>query len=1113
MDFGRIRSLATGAREMLRAEVAARLEAVLAEGSREKLESTSQVCALEANVRDHGRDVVVDRAAYTWFNRLCALRFMDANGYTSTPVVTPRSGQTQPAILADAGQGIFDPEYEVSSQAKQQIVALLTGVVPSTNASENAYSLLLKAACDRYAKPMAYLFAEDVASSLLIPQGLLTQSSILSRIVSEMDEDSCSSVEVLGWLYQFYIVERKDEVFDGFKRGKKAGPNEIGPATQLFTPEWIVRYLVENSLGRLWMLNNPESSLVKTMDFYLAPEGDEPHIEVVSTDEIRVLDPACGSGHFLVYAFDLLFKMYEEEGWPLEDIPTMILKNNLVGLEIDRRAAEIASFALGMKAREKDPHFFERDVDASIMVLDPVIFGSQELRLIGRVGQRQSLAEALSLLGEIGSLYHPDSDDVAMVEHEVRNFRSDGSIFAEAASSKLDAVLSYLMILLSSFHCVITNPPYMTSKNLTPAFSSWLSTRYADERHDLCTCFISRGISYLKEGGYLAEITMQSWMFEASFENFRASLLEKNSLSSLIHLGIKAFEGIGNDVIQTAAFVIRRDRFSSKAIFIRLDDCKDYVKKQSEFFEPSRRYAVDTEGIKRIPGEPLTAYWAPRPLFDAWCNCHGIEEYGDYTGSQNVTGDNKRYLRFFWEVSKSFIVPEYWVPYAKGGSFRRYYGNIVHVVDWRGPARLFYKTNKSSNMLAEEYWYREGITYSAVTSRGTGFRRLPAGCIFDKGGASILTKSHTDEILALLNSRVAFLLFSIFNPSINLQVRDIKALPIRFTDDDAVVSSSRRLQEIAREDWDEQETSMDFTRDILVRQGKSLLADAFRARATRSSAARSEAERLMNEIDDSFCSVYGIGDDRLPPFEERDYPVGRPDRSRDARSLISYGVGCMLGRYSTEAEGLVLADQGATFDDFRYKVPDATYLPDEDNILPVLIDECFDDDVVTGFRVWLAHAFGKETLDENVVWLEESLHRDLRSYLCKAFYADHLKVYQKRPIYWMFQSPKKSFQCLVYMHRYDEGTVGAILTGYLRPLEDKLRARLHVLDASGIRASDVREANKVRGMITELEQWEREVVYPLAHERVSIDLDDGVKVNYNKFPRALAKVTGLSDWK
>lgn len=472
MDFGRIRSLATGAREMLRAEVAARLEAVFAEGSREKLESTSQVCALEANVRDHGRDVVVDRAAYTWFNRLCALRFMDANGYTSTPVVTPRSGQTQPAILADAGQGIFDPEYEVSSQAKQQIVALLTGVVPSTNASENAYSLLLKAACDRYAKPMAYLFAEDVASSLLMPQGLLTQSSILSRIVSEMDEDSCSSVEVLGWLYQFYIVERKDEVFDGFKRGKKAGPNEIGPATQLFTPEWIVRYLVENSLGRLWMLNNPESSLVKTMDFYLAPEGDEPHIEVVSTDEIRVLDPACGSGHFLVYAFDLLFKMYEEEGWPLEDIPTMILKNNLVGLEIDRRAAEIASFALGMKAREKDPHFFERDVDASIMVLDPVIFGSQELRLIGRVGQRQSLAEALSLLGEIGSLYHPDSDDVAMVEHEVRNFRSDGSIFAEAASSKLDAVLSYLTILLSSFHCVITNPPYMTSKNLTPAFSS-----------------------------------------------------------------------------------------------------------------------------------------------------------------------------------------------------------------------------------------------------------------------------------------------------------------------------------------------------------------------------------------------------------------------------------------------------------------------------------------------------------------------------------------------------------------------------------------------------------------------------------------------------------------
>lgn len=1113
MDSNRIKNLATGAREALRAEVSARLDAVLVEGSRERLESASQVSVIEADVREHGRDEVVDRAAYTWFNRLCALRFMDVNGYTPVPVVTPRVGQTQPAILADARRGIFDPEYEISSEVRRQIVALLTGSIPSMNAAEDAYSLLLRAACERYARPMSYLFAEGVASALLMPRSLLAQGSILSRIVFEMDENACSSVEVLGWLYQFYIAERKDKVFDGFRKGRKAGPVEMGPATQLFTPEWIVRYLAENSLGRLWMLNKPESSLIDSMSYYISPASNEPHIEVASAEEIRVLDPACGSGHILVYAFDLLFVMYEEEGWLSEDIPAMILQNNLFGLEIDRRAAEIASFALEMKAREYDSRFFEREVDARITVLDPVVFNSQELRFLGRAEQKQALTESLRLLGEIGSLYRPDPDDASVMKLENASFKDDGSIFAKTASAKLRIVLSYLVVLSMSCHCVITNPPYMTNKNLTPSFSSWLSTQYTDERYDLCTCFVTRGLSFLKEGGYLAEITMQSWMFEASFERFRTSMLKRDSLLSLVHLGIKAFEEVGNDVVQTAAFVIRRDNFSSKATFIKLDDCKDYTKKQSEFFEQGRWYSVDTEGIKRIPGEPLTAYWVPSRLFDAWNECHKIEEFGDYTGSQNVTGDNNRYLRLFWEVSQLTVIPGYWVPYAKGGNFRRYYGNIIHVVDWREPARVFYQTNKSSNMLAEEYWYREGITYSAVTSRGTGFRRLPAGCIFDKGGASILTTSHTDEILALLNSRVASLLFSVLNPSINLQVRDIKTLPIKFTEGDVVANDSKRLQAIAQEDWDEQETSMGFTGDVLVGQGRSLIADAYQARNARLSEARSEVERLMMEIDDSFCSVYGIDGSELPPFEDRDFPVGKPDRVRDARSLVSYGIGCLLGRYSTQAEGLVLADAGSTLDDFREKVPGVTFMPDADNVLPILADEWFDDDVVTGFRAWLAHTFGEATVDENVAWLEESLGRDLRSYLCRNFYSDHLKVYQKRPIYWMFQSPKKSFQCLVYMHRYDEGTVGTILTGYLRPLEDKLRARLVVLDAPGASAADAREANKARGMIAELEQWEREVVYPLAHERVSIDLDDGVKVNYNKFPKALAKVVGLSDWK
>ena len=1113
MDSSRIRDLATGARDALRNEVSARLDALLAEGSRERLEAPAQIRAIEIDIREHDRDEVVDRAAYTWFNRLCALRFMDANGYTPTPVVTPREGQTQPAVLADASQGVFDPELGISADARAMVTDILSGSVPTSNAAEDAYSLLLQAVCEHYSRPMGYLFSEGVASSLLMPRDLLSQGSILSRIVAEMDVDTCASVEVLGWLYQFYIAERKDEVFGGFKKGKKAGAGEIGPATQLFTPNWIVRYLAENSLGRLWMLNNPGSELAGSMEYYVAPEGDEPHIEVSSADEIRVLDPACGSGHILVYAFDLLFRMYEEEGWPTEDIPQMILENNLFGLEIDRRAAEIASFALEMKARERDPRWLEKDVDARIVVLEPVVFDSQELQLVKGVGQRVDLLDALALLGEAGSLYIPDTSELSLIKRAIDGAKRDGSIFSDTATKKLETVRGYLEVLSASYHCVITNPPYMTNKNLTPSFSSWLSSRYPEERYDLCTCFISRGLSFVKRSGFLAEITMQSWMFEASFERFRASLLESNSLSSLVHLGIKAFEGIGNDVVQTAAFVIRHDCASPEATFIKLDDCKDYLRKQTEFFEPRRRYFVDMGGIKRIPGEPLTAYWAPRSLFDAWNGCHTIEEFGDYTGSQNVTGDNNRYLRFFWEVSASSIRPGYWVPYAKGGNFRRYYGNIVHVVDWREPAREFYQTNKSSNMLAEEYWYRGGITYSAVTSRGTGFRLLPEGCIFDKGGASILTRSHTDEILALLNSRVSSLLFSVLNPSINLQVRDIKALPIRFTGADDVASHSRRLQAIAKEDWDERETSMDFSQNVLVATGKNLLRDAFLNRAESSSRARSESIRLMAEVDDSFSAVYGIDASELSPFEERDYPNGIPDAPSDARSLISYGVGCMFGRYSVGVDGPVLADQGSTLEDFLQAIPGASFLPDADNVLPILDSEWFDDDIVTSFRGWLSSTFGADVLEDNVAWIEHSIGKDLRSYFCKDFYADHLKAYQKRPVYWMFASPSGAFRALVYMHRYDEGTVGTILTGYLRPLEDKLRARLQVLESPSATAADAREANRVRGMITELEQWEREVVYPLAHERVSIDLDDGVKVNYNRFPRALAKVPGLSEWK
>ena len=1113
MESSAIKDLVTGVRQSLRAEVSGRLDAVLSPGSRESLEHPEAVKDIARDVESSGRDKVVDRAAYTWFNRLCALRFMDANGYTTTPVVTPRPGSTQPAILADASQGVYDPEYTISPEVKDRVTGLLSGAVASANAQEEAYAELLSAVCDRYSRPMPYLFKEEVASSLLMPQGLLSEGSILGKIVSQLDDEACGSVEVLGWLYQYYIAERKDEVFASFKKKMKAGPSEIAPATQLFTPDWIVKYMAENSLGRLWMLNNPGSDIRSGMEYYIEPEEGCGHIEVDQAMDIKVLDPACGSGHILVYAFDLLFKMYEEEGWPPEDIPAMILQNNLFGLEIDQRAAEIACFALEMKAREKDPSFFDREIDANVTVLEPVSLDEGEFSLVPKLSTKVGLLDAMAHLGEVGSLYVPDPSDIVVLEGELSRLESKSDLFADAVRSKLLHMLRMCKALSGKYECVIANPPYMTNKNMSSWLSKWLAKPYQNEKADLCTCFIARCLNFCHKHGFIAEITMQSWMFESTYEKLRVSLLSNHRLLSLMHLGIKAFKEIGNDVVQTCSFVFENEGTPAIARFIKLDDCKDYSLKSIEFSNADRSYEVDINNIEAIPGMPLTAYWAPSQLLRAWEEYSCIEQYGIYTGSQNVTGDNDTYLRFHWEVKKDTIKPGYWVPYAKGGNFRRYYGNLLHVVDWRPSAQHFYNTNKSSNLLAKELWYREGITYSAVTSRGTGFRYLPEGCVFDKGGASIITTSNMENLLGLLNSKVATALFSVLNPSVNLQVRDIKALPVRIPHDDTVKDSVLRLIALAKRDWDRQEISQDFAIDPLVsHKDAGLVEHAFALLESEIKAERNEAISLLQTVDCEYCSIYSIDQSLLPEYEERDIPVKEKDELECIKALLSYAVGCMFGRYSSKTNGIVISDSRSSAEAIARLSYDASFIPDEDNIIPVLDGEWFEDDIVYSFMSWLSSVFGEANLDANVSYIEKVLGESIRDYFVKHFYDDHLKLYQKRPIYWMFQSPKEGFSALIYIHRYNEGLVGDLLTKYVRSYQEKLAARIALLEKS-TRAKDAKDCGVFKMRLEELTKWEKDIVYDLAHARVDIDLDDGVKHNYNLFPHAVKWVDRLSEWK
>ena len=606
MDSNKIKNLAFGARDALRAEVAARIDAVLEPGSAERLDQPDKTRQLETAISDKGMDAVVESTAYTWFNRLCALRFMDAKGYTPVPVVTPRPGATQPAILADAAQGVFDPDFGFSRLVRDRVQSVLAGGSGSgANRTEAAYGELLVAVCDRYAQAMPYLFGEAAASSLVMPRGLLAEDSILSRIVEDMDDEECETVEVLGWLYQFYVAERKAEYNDS---GRKATAGDIAPATQLFTPDWIVKYLVENSLGRLWMLNNPGSLLADRMGYYIAPEDEtEGFIKVYSPEELTLCDPACGSGHILVYAFDLLFEIYQEEGYYPEDIPALILQNNLFGMEIDGRAAEIAKFALEMKAREKDPEFFEKCIDANVTVLEPVKFEPGVLAGAGPIANTTELLDAFEHMTEVGSLYVPAPGDMAAVDTAIASFSEDDLLGMDILR-KLRTMKDVLEALSRRVDCVAANPPYLGSGHFNSYMSVWIKDRYADEKNDLCTCFIKRGFSLVKRGGYSSMVTMHSWMFLSGYEVMRGLLISTKTILCMGHFGAHAFDQIGGEVVQVVATVFWNEHINCPGDYIRLVDFLDSSAKDRALQNAASnplcpwRYRAAQADFNAIPG-------------------------------------------------------------------------------------------------------------------------------------------------------------------------------------------------------------------------------------------------------------------------------------------------------------------------------------------------------------------------------------------------------------------------------------------------------------------------------------------------------------------------------
>jgi len=1146
MDSKRIEKLAAGVRDRLKKDIAESLGRVMGTESAERLAFPHGVANVE-RLAAGDADVLVEWVAYTWFNRLVALRFMDARGYTPVGCVTPRPGETLPALLSDARQGILHDEFPFKAGSRQRMMGLLDGSVPAANPLDEAYTLLLLSACDAYGSAMGYLFGGGAehrsAMRLLHPSNLTAEDGVLAGIVAGMDEEACQSVEVLGWLYQFYVAEQ-NKAWNSSK--DKAAAKDIAVATEFFTPNYIVRFLAENSLGRLWMLNNPDSELAGRMDYYIAPEPGQTgaFARIDGPEDITVCDPACGSGHILVYAFDLLYQMYEEEGYLADEIPQLILENNLWGMEIDRRAAEIASFALEMMAREKDPDFFKKNVDPHITVLEPIELERSELTGL-RIAKNHGLLEAFGHLTECGSLYVPKPEDLQDVNEALAKLAAKAREYQAAAIiDQLKDMRAILEALGKQFDCVIANPPYMGSSSFNPWVSTWIKDNYPTVKGDLCTCFIKRGLALAKQDGYIAEVTMHSWMFISSYEKMRHAVINQHGIAAMVHLGPHAFDAINGEKVQVAATVFTRAHALVKGSYVRVVNPKEEAEKDKELrtavkdLDGGWFYRADAESFKSIPGWVI-GYWASASTLDAFKKGVQLNKIGQpRVGLQ--TGKNALFVREWWEVARNrewFDCPSIeasiesgktWFPYNKGGEYRKWYGNNECVVNWENDGfKIRHNVDSNGKLLSRPqntaFFFKPSITWSKVSSGAIAFRYKPQGCIFDVAGTSIFANEDTLKYLqGVLNSSIILTIAGILSPTLNFEVGQIATYPIIIDQElepkvNQIVDEQRSL---SRTNWDAFETSWDFQTHPLAQPGEPLIERQFARWQAECQVRFDTLKANEEELNRIFVTIYHMEGEVDWKVPDDKVSVRRANELRDVKSLISYGIGCIFGRYSTDKPGLILADAGQTAEDYRVKVPGSAFSIDEDDVLPVtaLDDVTLEDDVVRRFRGWLAYAYGQGSLDANVAYLERVLGKSLRAYFSKDFYRDHCATYSvqgsgKRPIYWMLASPKGSFQALVYLHRMVKNTVGCVLTEYVRPFRARLAAHIGVLRATGA-ARDGATADRYQVMVDELEAWERDVLYPLSQRHVEIDLDVGVRQNYKLFRTdggdALAKVAGLS---
>ena len=1103
--------------------------------------------ALIAEINDKGYKQVMEEVAYTWFNRFSALRFMEVNGYlpSHVRVFTDEENNFKPQIITEA------IHLDLDGLDMEKVYKL-----KDAEKTEELYKYLLIVQCNALNKILPGMFQKIADyTELLLPDNLLREGSVIQQMIELIPEDDWKdAVQIIGWLYQYYNSEKKDDVFAALKKNVKITKENIPAATQLFTPDWIVRYMVENSLGRLWLEGHPDvkEQLLPTEEeqstyadgnresedtkwhYYLEEAEQEPEVQeqlaeirkeyaTLTPNQLKVIDPCSGSGHILAYMFDVLMKIYESYGYTTREAVASIVENNLYGLDIDDRAAQLAYFAVMMKARQYDRRFFSRGIQPHVYAIVESnhvdkfavnYFCNGDMKLTAAM---DTIIKELHDAKEYGSIVTVTPQDWSVLYDRFAEITVDINMSRDTALRELLPLVQVAEALSQKYDVVVTNPPYMGSSGMSAKLSDYVKKNYPDSKSDLFAVFIEHCGYMAKKNGYQAMITQQMWMFIAGYERLREKLLSRRVVN-MLHLGARAFNEIPGEVVQTASFILNLSYISEySGMYCKLLTGKSEAEKEKEFFNPKQRFSTKQAIFSGIPRTEYI-YWVSDALFHAFTHYKKVRDY--FTVRNGLTtGDNNRFLRLWFEIRKENIGRK-WFPCNKGGTFRRWYGNKDYLIDWENNGFALknftdIKTGKLRSTLRNiDFNFLPSVVVGHVASGDLPFRYVEGGFISESAVNSIYSLNNEVSLiylLGILNSKSCNYISKMLSPTLGVSPEDILNIPIVVRDESIVSSVVKNTLAISRIDWDAFETSWDFQHHPFRRK-VSTIAEAFEQWQVECDDRFNQLKANEEELNRIFIDIYGLQDELTPEVEDKDVTVRKAELGRDIRSFISYAIGCMFGRYSLEVDGLAYA--GGEWEASKY----ASFAADKDNIIPICDDEYFEDDIVGLFVEFVKTVYGADTLDENLKFIADALggkgqpKEVIRNYFLNDFYKDHCKIYQKRPIYWLFDSGKKNgFKALIYMHRYQPDTIARIRTDYVHEQQARYRTAIADLEQRIANAS-TGERVKLNRKLTTLQAQEAEIrtyeekIHHLADQMISIDLDDGVKKNYAIFQDVLAKI-------